>query len=251
MDQRTNETPTREPVSAAPDPARKAAALRPRDAATLIVLDRRGRTPKVLMGRRNPGLVFMPGKFVFPGGRIEAGDRHMPVAGALSARDEAALEARVTRPPRHLGRVLALAAIRETYEETGLLLGTREYGPPERVPEGAWQAFGRQGVLPDLETLNLVARAITPPGRPRRFDTRFFAVDRTSVAAEQPGIVGEAAELVELAWVRLPDARKLDLPFITNLILDELEEQLKSDFAPHRPIPFHTMQHGKRVRTVL
>ncbi|MER2267008.1 NUDIX hydrolase [Methylobacterium oxalidis] len=251
MDQRTDGPPTREPVSAAPEPARRAAALRPRDAATLIVLDRRGRAPKVLMGRRNPGLVFMPGKYVFPGGRIEAGDRHMPVAGALAAPIEAALAARVTRPPRQLGRVLALAAIRETYEETGLLLGTRAYGPPETVPEGAWEAFSRHGVLPDLEALHLVARAITPPGRLRRFDTRFFAVDRTAVAAEEAGIVGEAAELVELAWVKLADARKLDLPFITHLILDELEEQMKADFAPHRPIPFHTMRHGKRVRTLL
>lgn len=232
-----------------PDP-KKTAALRPRDAATLIVLDRRARTPKVLMGRRNAGLAFMPGKFVFPGGRIEPGDKRMPVAGALPDYAEAALVRQVTRPAQDLGRALALAAIRETFEETGLLVGTREYGPPEDVPAG-WEAFATHGVLPDLEALHFVARAITPPKRVRRFDTRFFTVDRRAVAAEEPGRVSEASELTELAWFTFPAARKLDLPTITAMILDELEAQVAVDFAPYRPIPFHVERHGRRERTVL
>ncbi len=237
--------------SAAPEPARPAAKrLRPRDAATLIILDRRGRAPRVLMGRRNAALAFMPGKFVFPGGRIERADRHMLVAGALPAYAEAALTRHVTRPPHHLGRALALAAIRETFEETGLLLGTRDYGPPTSVPEG-WEAFRANGVLPDLEALHLVARAITPPGRVRRFDTRFFTADRRAVAAEAPGRVSPAAEFVELAWFTLTAARKLDLPGITRAILDELEVQIAADFAPHREIPFHYERRGRRARVVL
>ena len=249
MDQPTSEPPTPIPASAPPEPTRKAV-LRPRDAATLILIDRRGRAPKVLMGRRNPGLVFMPGKFVFPGGRIELGDRHMPVAGTLPDYAEAALIRQVTRPPHYLGRALALAAIRETHEETGLLLGTREYGPPETVPQG-WEAFQAHGVLPDLEALHLVARAVTPPGRPRRFDTRFFVADRRAVAAEEPGRVGAESELVELAWFSLAQARKLDLPGITRAILDELEAQIAVDFVPHRPIPYHYERHGTRHRTFL
>ena len=236
---------------AASEAARPAASLRPRDAATMIVLDRRGRGgPKVLMGRRNARLAFMPGKFVFPGGRIELGDRSMPVAGALSDHAETMLSRRITRPPHHLGRALALAAIRETYEETGLMLGTTEYGPPEEVPDG-WEAFQRHGVLPDLEALHVVARAITPPKRVRRFDTRFFAVDRTCVAAEEPGRVSEDTELTELAWVRLDAARKLDLPYITRAILDELEAQIAVDFAPYRQIPFHFERYGRREREFL
>ena len=249
MDQPTSEPPTPATASAPPEAARKAT-LRPRDAATLILIDRRGRAPKVLMGRRNPGLVFMPGKFVFPGGRIELGDRHMPVAGTLPDYAEAALIRQVSRPPHYLGRALALAAIRETQEETGLLLGTRDYGPPARVPRG-WEAFQAHGVLPDLEALHLVARAITPPGRARRFDTRFFVADRRAVAAEEPGRVGAESELVELAWFSLAQARKLDLPGITRAILDELETQIGVDFAPHRPIPYHFMRHGERRRTFL
>ncbi|KQP50538.1 NUDIX hydrolase [Methylobacterium sp. Leaf399] len=242
---------TEPPASATPERGGRPPAARPRNAATLILVDRKGRTPKVLMGRRHAGLAFMPGKFVFPGGRIETWDRHMPVAGALSARAEAALTAQVVRPPHHLGRSLALAAIRETYEETGLLLGTRDYGAPEDVPDGPWAAFRDNGVLPDLEAMHLVARAITPPGRPRRFDTRFFAIDRTAVAGETPGVVTPDSELVELVWVNLSQARKLDLPRITDVILGDLEAQVAGGFAPYLPIPFYFERRGQRQRVLL
>src|SRR5215218_4581557 len=131
-------------VSAETNP--KAPTLRPADAATLIIIDRKGKSPKVLMGKRHAGLKFMPGKFVFPGGRIEAGDRSMTVTGDLHPRAEQALMARVTRPSTQRSRALALAAIRETFEETGLLLGTKDYGGPKHAPEGtSWTAFQEWG----------------------------------------------------------------------------------------------------------
>ena len=229
----------------------KAPALRPRDAATLILLDRSRRRLRVLMGRRNPRLAFMGGKFVFPGGRIESCDRRMPVTGTLAHRTQDALAARLPRAAHHLGRSLALAAIRETYEETGLLVGTRAYGPPRAVPEGAWTAFAEEGVLPDLEALHLVARAITPPQRPRRFDTRFFVADRRAVAAERAGCVGPDAEFTELAWVGLDEARGLDLPRITRAVLDDLEAAAASDFALHRAIPFYFERYGKGLRELI
>ena len=249
-----------QPIERAPLPASAASetriaanrGLRPRPAATLIIIDRARRGFRVLMGRRNAKLAFMGGKFVFPGGRIEPCDRLMPVAGALSQRAEDALAARVVRPPSRLGRTLALAAIRETYEETGLMVGTREHGAPDSVPEGTpWRAFRDEGVLPDLERLHLIARAITPPGRPRRFDTRFLAVDRRDVAAEQPGVVGPDAELTELAWVKLDEARKLDLPRITRAVLDDLEAATEAGFAPHLPVPFYFERYGKGLRELL
>jgi 8-oxo-dGTP pyrophosphatase MutT (NUDIX family) len=242
-------TSTRELEAAARE--RGSPNLRPRDAATLIILDRSGKAPKVLMGRRHPGHVFMPGVFVFPGGRIELGDRHMPVAGVLGERAEAALAARVVRPPHHLGRALALAAIRETYEETGLMLGTREHGPPESAPEGTWAAFRERGVLPDLEPLHFVARAITPPRRPRRFDTRFFAVDRSAVAEEVPGIVGPGSELSELAWFGLDAARALEIPAITKVVLDELAARLEAGFHPALPVPFYRELRMRFVKETL
>ena len=225
--------------------------LRPKDAATLIVIDRRRSEPKVLMGRRHPGHVFMPGMFVFPGGRFDPGDRRMVAAGALHPRAEAALNARTTRPSARRGRALALAAVRETFEETGLLLGTREHGPPEQVPHGPWSAFREHGVFPDLEALHLVARAITPPGRPRRFDTRFFAADREAIAAEVNDVVGPASELVELAWVTLAKAPELDCPTITQVILQELQDRLSAGFSQELPIPFYYERRGRFVRELL
>lgn len=230
---------------------RRWANQRPRNAATLIIIDRAAAKPKVLMGRRHTGHKFMPGKFVFPGGRIETGDRHMPVVGALNARAESALSARVTRPPRHLGRALALASIRETFEETGLMLGTKEHGAPDGVPDGPWQAFREHGVFPDLEAVQFVARAITPPKRPKRFDTRFFAVDRRAIAHEVGGVIGPDAELIELAWVNLEEAKRLDLPTITTVILDELETRLNGGFGAELPVPFYYERNRKFQREVL
>nr|WP_284211776.1 NUDIX hydrolase [Methylobacterium brachythecii] len=231
--------------------SRSAPALRPRDAATLILVDRSRKKPRVLMGRRNTRLAFLGGKFVFPGGRVEPSDRRMLVANALPQRSEDALAARLVGRSAMLGRSLALAAIRETYEETGLLVGSRDYGPPEVAPEGAWQAFAEEGVFPDLDALHLLARAITPPGRPRRFDTRFFVADRKAVATERPGIVGPDAELTEIAWVGLDEARGLDLPRITRAVLDDLEAAAAIDFKPFRPIPFYFERYGKGLRELL
>ena len=97
----------------------------PRDASTLILLDRSGAEPKVLMGKRHDRHVFMPGAYVFPGGRVDAIDRKMPVAAALDPRAEQKLMAHIKRPSAAKAHALALAAIRETFEETGLLLGAK------------------------------------------------------------------------------------------------------------------------------
>jgi 8-oxo-dGTP pyrophosphatase MutT (NUDIX family) len=203
------------------------------------------------MGRRHPQHVFMPGKFVFPGGRIEPGDHHMPARAALHPRVEAALNARVPRTAKSRARALALAAIRETFEETGMLIGTREHGAPERAPPGPWSAFREHGVLPDLGAIVLVARAITPPRLRRRFDTRFFAVDRNAIAAEVNGVVGPQAELVELVWVTLEEALQLDLSTITQVVLKDLRSRLDDGFAPDLPVPFYHERRGKLFRALL
>jgi len=226
------------------------AGLRPKDAATLIILDRSEPTPKVLMGKRHPGHTFMPGKFVFPGGRIDPEDRRMPAAGALHPRVEAALAARVARPSNRRGRALALAAIRETYEETGLLVGVRR-APAGPAPAGPWTVFHDHGVVPDLGALHFIGRAITPPGQPRRFDARFFAVDRALIAREVEGITGPECELDEVAWVGLPEARRLDLPRITHVMLEELDHRLQNGFGHDLPAPFYYFRHGRFVREML
>src|SRR3954451_15731945 len=148
-------------------------AMRPKDAASLIILDRSGSEPKVLLGRRHEGHAFMPGKFVFPGGRVEAADAGVPAASELNS--EAAAKLMQGTSARR-ARALALAAIRETFEETGLMLGIKRAAAPSAA-DGLWSAFAQAGVYPELGQMHVVARAITPPGLSRRFDTRFFAVN--------------------------------------------------------------------------
>jgi 8-oxo-dGTP pyrophosphatase MutT (NUDIX family) len=224
--------------------------LKPRDAATLIVVDRSGPQPKVLLGKRHAGLKFMAGKYVFPGGRMEPGDRKMPVASDLDPHAGARLMRGVQRPSMHKARALALAAVRETYEETGLLLGKRVDTVPS-VPEGPWQAFAAAKVLPDLAQLHFIVRAITPPRRPRRFDARFFAVDAGAIAHRVEGIVGPDSELVELVWLPITEAKKHDLPTITQVALDELQARVAKGFGHDLPSPFYRMLHKRFVRAEL
>jgi 8-oxo-dGTP pyrophosphatase MutT (NUDIX family) len=212
--------------------------MRPKNAATLILLDHSGKVPKVLMGKRHAGHKFMPGKFVFPGGRIEATDRQMNVAGALSPIVEEKLNKRVKRPSSIRPRALALAAIRETFEETGILLGTKEYGAAIAPPPGPWTDFVGHGVLPNLENLHFIARAITPPRRPKRFDTAFFSMDASEIAHTIEGVVTADTELVELVWIPLPEARTLDLPPITGVVLKELEQRIAGGMRHELPVPF-------------
>ena len=153
------------------------------------------------MGRRSPTDRFMPGTYCFPGGRLDPDDRRMNVAGALAGPVEDRL-AKIAPASPGLPRALALAAVRETFEETGLLLGTRAYGPPPDPP-ALWRAFAEHGVFPDLEPLHFIARAITPPRLPMRYDASFFAVDHSALCGEAPGAVGPGQELVETVWIDL------------------------------------------------
>ena len=223
---------------------------KPVDAATLILIDRSGKKPKVLMGKRRDDLKFMPGKFVFPGGRRDPDDRAMPVFGALSDLIQARLMARVQRPSMSRARSLALTAIRETCEETGLMLGTREAGKPETVPKG-WEAFAEHGIFPNLESLHFVARAITPPRRPKRFDTRFFACDVDHVMHKIEGVVGPHAELTELKWLTLEEALHEDLPTITTVVLEELGDRIAKGFSPLLPVPFYFMVRKEFRREII
>src|SRR5262245_13174317 len=174
-----------------------------RDAATLILVDRSEATPKVLLGRRHAGHKFLPGRFVFPGGRVERSDRGAPLATILQPDVEARLMKRVRNPSPAKARAFAVAAIRETFEETGLLIGARQ--PDPATPGGRATIFEEAGVYPDLASMHFIARAITPPGRPRRYDTRFFAADAQAVVHRIEGVVGPDAELVELVWLPITD----------------------------------------------
>lgn len=220
---------------------------RPRDSATLIVLDGTPSEPKVLLGKRSERHAFLPGKFVFPGGAIDPSDSRMAVAGSLDEYSERRLLHRLSRPSATRARALALAAIRETCEETGLLIGQREVSTATS-PSPAWKPFSDSGLRPNLGALTYVARAITPPGRPRRFDARFFVAHKRDIAAELPGVVGPDSELVELRWLTFAEARETNLPLITRVVLSEIEGRLKAESFPRPPVPFYYYQHGRAHR---
>ena len=218
-------------------------AMRPRDAATLILVDRSGPVPKVLLGKRHAGLKFMAGKYVFPGGRMEPGDGRLNVPTDLRPEVRAKVAAG-TAPAR--ARALGLAAIRETFEETGLLVGEPSTAAAVRTRSAAWRAFFDHGVIPKLEALDFVARAITPPGRPRRFDARFFMADAGHIARAQ-GTVPAGGELLRPLWLTLSEARAAKVLPITKLILSEVEARLGPSADASRPVPFFIPQRGKAV----
>jgi len=213
--------------------------VRPRDAATLIVLRRDGPRPRVLMGRRHGGHSFMPDKWVFPGGRIDPADFRPPVAAELRPAVAESL-ARAGGDPRRT-RALALSAIRETFEETGLLLARPGQGS---VKTGPWKEFLAQGVLPDLSAVDFIARAVTPPMVPKRFDARFFMADAENLVSLERQ--ADCGELDEIAWFELEAALALDLPTVTEFVLKEIPLRLADTT---RPIPDWRMRRGQRGMT--
>jgi 8-oxo-dGTP pyrophosphatase MutT (NUDIX family) len=224
--------------------------VKPRDSATLILIDRAEAVPKVLLGRRHTRHKFAPGQFVFPGGRVELTDRKMPTAAPLDARDAERLMAQIKRPSPAKATAYALAAVRETYEETGLMLGARANGPIGAVPE-AWRPFADAGILPDLGAIHFVARAITPPKRPRRFDSRFFAADISAVAYRVEGLVGPDAELVELIWLPITDTHRLDMPGVTAIVLEELRDRIAAGMSHDQEVPIYRMLQKRFSRQIL
>ena len=223
--------------------------MRPRDAATLILLDRQGHDFHVLMGRRHAKHAFMPGKFVFPGGRTDPADSRLPVVEDLHPEEQAKLVGTGARATQARARAIALSAIRETYEEAGLLIGRKQ---PFSTSKPDWHGFVEHGVHPSLESLRFIARAITPPGRVRRFDTRFLATWRSNVAvALEAG--GPTNELEELVWLPIGEAKQADIPAITRTVLEELEKRLERDplLRPGGHVPFYRMIRNRFVRDLL
>lgn len=160
-----------------------------RAAATLVLVRRDGAGARVLMGQRGAAAAFMPSKYVFPGGAVDAGDDHplpLPLAPDCA---------------RRLGEdapALVGAALRELAEETGLRL------------------------RPGAGGLRYIFRAITPPGRTRRFDARFLMADAAALAGDPEDFSGAEDELSHLHWIGLAEARALDLPFVTEVVLAEV-----------------------------
>ena len=224
--------------------------MRPKDAATMIIVDSTGDVPRMLFGKRRMDQKFMPGKYVFPGGRLDPEDGKLPLLDDFAPAEMRKLlkEMRGGASERR-ARALALAAVRETFEESGLLIGAKgELPAGHGLPK--WRDFLLNGVVPRLAPMTLLARAITPPGRTRRFDTRFFCVPASAIVAR---IEARDGEFDELHWLSFEEAKGFDLPNITRAILGDLQDRLKSgplEPSP-APFPFYYMKNGTFRRDML
>lgn len=214
-----------------------------RDAATVILVRRDAGAPRVLMGQRGATAAFMPDRFVFPGGAVDPCDLEL---GARVRRDDVDPTLLLHSRPE-VAAALPYAGIRELWEETGLRLGAPAAPAGDALPE-SWRDFFETGLAPTTSALRFVFRAVTPSGRPRRFDARFFLADASALAGSADDFDRASGELRHLRWVDLAEARRLPLPFITEVVLSELEATLAGG-PPRQGVPF--FRHGARGSEVI
>lgn len=208
----------------------------PRDAATLILYKLAADGPRILMGCRSAGHDFMPDKYVFPGGRVDDEDAVVPALSELDAEEDRTLEIGATRPTR----AFPLTAIREMFEETGLIVGK----PSARLLDvpPSWSEYFDQGAAPSLAGLQFVGRAITPPMRHKRFDARFFMANAEQALIDDRA-PADSRELADLRWFTLAEVAGLDLPNVTRFVISEVETRLTSQ-AQIKPFHLYWTQSG-------
>jgi len=199
------------------------ASVRPRDAASLLIVRQRKGQHEVLMGRRPLKDRFMPDVFVFPGGRVDPEDARLGVGAELPPRERRLFGTGVSAQRI---RMLGVAAVRETFEETGLLLGQHAEG----------------GIRPDLGSLEYIARAITPTASLIRYHARFFMVRDSAMA----GKIRSNGELLDLEWFQFGRARDLPLIDVTRLVLDEAAHRLAG--GRDRGVPLICYRRGALLR---
>ncbi len=178
-----------------------------RSAASLILWRQAPGGPQVLMGQRGSAAAFMPSKYVFPGGAVDPGDHS---AGHLAPDCQTRLVQHCA-PPAPDPAALCGCALRELVEETGLTLAP-------------------------ATPLAFIFRAITPAGAPRRFDARFFLAPAAQLVGDPDDFAAATDELSHLHWIGLTEARHLDLPFITEVVLAEAAALLSGH--PQPGVPF-------------
>lgn len=210
----------------------------PRDAASLLLIDRSQPTPRVLVGKRGKKHAFMPDLYVFPGGRRDPGDNKTEFAWPLREEVEGKLLERTSsRFNPNAARGLAVAAAREMLEEAHLSLTPDEYAGSLR---------------PDVSNFRFLARAITPPGMPRRYDTRFFACFTDETCADLSALK-DSDELHDLNWLEIDRHEDFPLPRITKVILTDLCQAMAEDRSlPFgRAVSFYYFRNGRFVRELI
>ncbi len=216
-------------------PSRKP--TRARDAASLILLNSAVGEPEVLVGRRPSGSRFMPNLYVFPGGAVEASDSRALPASTLNPGIAAEL-AVAGRSGR--ARSLAMAAVRETFEESGLLLGAP--GDVGASRSRSWSAIRALGLAPDLAQLAYVGRAITPMPYAIRFHARFFVADARHLCGNLAG----HTELEDLHWRSVSEACHLPMADVQSFMLAHAVRVMKSGDHTGGAKPLFTQRAGRR-----
>ena len=210
-----------------PKPIPGRIAPRPKLASTIVLLREVNGQSQILMGKRSARHDFMPSVYVFPGGRVDPCDSYAPALDHPNARTQEILEAAMT-PAR--ARACVLAAVRETYEETSLVLGEEYEDAPNAINDPSWKDFHKAGYLPSLSNIEVFGRAITPPHRNKRFDTWFFLARLDEQAAARP--FQNSAELVDTGWFTFVQMKDLDMHRATQMMLEQLEIYLGYDNPP-------------------
>lgn len=215
-------------------------AVKPRDAASLVVVDDSGSEPRILMGKRHARMSFVPDAFVFPGGKLDPHDHDALPATPLG--DHAHLDLTGAAPAKTAA--LAMAAVRETFEETGLLLADKgDIGP---ATGDTWGQFREMGVAPALHHVSFMARAITPTSSPIRFHARFFRAPASALSGNLQG----SGELSELDWYPLTHALKLPIIDVTEFVLMELKKEFEG-YPRSGPSLYCYLNDKPRVRDLM
>jgi len=178
--------------------------VKPRHAASLVLYRKAEKDRiEILMGKRAKGHRFLPDVFVFPGGRVDDDDHLTTCSRSLPP----AIAKRLSEPG-DMAKAIACAAVRETFEETGLVIGDVQNGE----------------LVPDLSGLDYIARAITPSESPIRFNTRFLMTDAGSIK----GTLGGSGELTHLGWYGIEEALNMPVVDVTEFVLEELRHHFRS-----------------------
>lgn len=225
--------------------------VRPKLASTIVIIDDEGPSPRVLMGQRNKALKFMPGALVFPGGRVDRGDYTVKAADALDCCVETVLNSTFAKSAsKNTARALGVAAIRELFEETGLIIGEPSH---EQLTHRDWQAFSSKGMIPKINSLRILGRAITPPGNVRRFDTWFFIARKQAISFTPDNQFDPSGELEELRWIEPEAALGEQTREITRIFLLELMNRLKidPDLSANAKVPFYRYRAGNFIRSLI
>lgn len=211
----------------------------PRDAASLLLIDDRETPYRFLMGRRHSNVQAFPDVYVFPGGALQPSDYEVANGYELDKKCKALLQMNVEGDhSRKISSALGVAALRETFEETGYLINSANSDVSQKN-----HPYEKINLHEAFENLVFLSRALTPPGIPKRFDTRFFVAPRSLFGGAQENADGE---LVDIKWVTYSEALSLKLHPMTRVILEDLNDYMSECASFSQPTSCAFYSYGEK-----